>query len=142
MAMKGSGGGGFGSRVVTERPIRTGSGSYATTPGYAGQLGQAQGTHVTRGGESNYRGEPMHSGRSFNPTKYGMLVAADLVLAERCMAKPAAKVCTAGRIPATRALKAATFSRRTGPRAGDAIAAIPIGPTPMPTFSKGERHGL
>jgi hypothetical protein len=78
MAMKGSGGGGFGSRVVTERPIRTGSGSYATTPGYAGQLGQAQGTHVTRGGESNYRGEPMHSGRSFNPTKYGNEIATNV----------------------------------------------------------------
>jgi len=79
MAMKGSGGGGYGSSVVTERPVRTGTGSYATTPGYAGQLGQKQGSHTTRAGESNYRGEPMHAGRSFNPAPYGNQVAASTV---------------------------------------------------------------
>ena len=72
-------GGGHGSSQITERPVRTGSGSHATTPGYAGQLGQKQGSHVTRGQESNYRGEPMHRGRSFNPTPYGNEVAANTV---------------------------------------------------------------
>jgi hypothetical protein len=64
-------GGGIASNKITERPVRTGSGSHATTPGYAGQLGQKQGSHVTRSEDSNYRGEPMHSGRSFNPVPYG-----------------------------------------------------------------------
>jgi hypothetical protein len=75
MAMKASGGGGYGSRQVTERPVRTGSGSHATTPGYTGQLGQKQGSHITRGQESNYRGEPMHVGRSFQPVPFGNEVA-------------------------------------------------------------------
>jgi hypothetical protein len=75
MAMKGSGGGGYGSRVVTERPVRTGSGSFSTTPGYVGQLGNKQGSHVTRGEDSTYRGEPMHVGRTL-PTMFGNGVAA------------------------------------------------------------------
>src|SRR6516165_5298217 len=32
--------------------------AYARNPGAAGQYGQAQGSHVTRGEESKYRGEP------------------------------------------------------------------------------------
>jgi hypothetical protein len=72
---KGSGGGGYGSRVHVEKPIRTGSGSYATTPGYTGQLGNKQGDHITRGGSSGYRGEPMHVGRSFQPVPFGNQVA-------------------------------------------------------------------
>jgi hypothetical protein len=75
----GSGGGGFGSRVVTERPVRTGAGSYATSPGYVGQLGNKQGSPVTRGQDSNYRGEPFHSGRSFQPAPFGNEVAANTV---------------------------------------------------------------
>jgi hypothetical protein len=34
-----------------------------------------QGSHVTRGEESNYRGDPLHSGRSFQPVKFGNEVA-------------------------------------------------------------------
>src|SRR6516162_8098042 len=49
--------GGYGSRQHVEKPIRTGSGSRGTNPGGVGQLGQMQGSHVTRGEESNYRGE-------------------------------------------------------------------------------------
>jgi hypothetical protein len=75
MAMKGSGGGGYGSRVVTERPVRVGTGSRSTNPGGVGQLGQVQGTHVTRGGESNYRGDPLHIGRSYQPVKFGNEIA-------------------------------------------------------------------
>jgi len=75
MVMKGSGGGGYGSRVVTERPVRTGTGSRGTNPGGVGQLGNVQGSHVTRGEESNYRGDPLHSGRSFQPVPFGNQVA-------------------------------------------------------------------
>jgi hypothetical protein len=32
--------------------------AYARNPGAAGQYGQSQGSHVTRGEESRYRGEP------------------------------------------------------------------------------------
>jgi hypothetical protein len=34
-----------------------------------------QGDHVTRGGSSGYRGDPLHSGRSFQPVKFGNEVA-------------------------------------------------------------------
>jgi hypothetical protein len=34
-----------------------------------------QGSHVTRGEESNYRGEPLHNDRSFQPVKFGNEVA-------------------------------------------------------------------
>jgi len=34
-----------------------------------------QGSHVTRGEESNYRGDALHSGRSFQPVKFGNEVA-------------------------------------------------------------------
>src|SRR5262249_47401083 len=60
---------------VTERPVKTGAGSRAATPGGVGQLGQRQGSPVTRVEESNYRGEPLHSGRSFQPVKFGNEVA-------------------------------------------------------------------
>jgi hypothetical protein len=77
--MRGSGGGGYGSRQITERPVKTGTGSHATTPGYAGQLGNKQGDHITRRGGSGYRGEPMHVGRSFQPAKFGNEIAANTV---------------------------------------------------------------
>ena len=67
--------GGMGSRVVTERPVRVGAGSRSTNPGGVGQLGNMQGSHVTRGEDSNYRGDPLHSGRSFNPVPFGNQVA-------------------------------------------------------------------
>src|SRR6516165_6976222 len=68
-------GGGYGRRQHVERPIRTGTGSRSTNPGGVGQLGQMQGSHVTRGEESNYRGDALHSGRSFQPVKFGNEVA-------------------------------------------------------------------
>jgi hypothetical protein len=68
-------GGGYGSRQHVEKPVRTGTGSRGTNPGGVGQLGQSQGSHVTRGQESSYRGEPLHSGRSFQPVPFGNEVA-------------------------------------------------------------------
>jgi len=67
--------GGPKSRNVTEPRVRTGSGSRAARPGGVGQLGNVQGSHVTRGEESSYRGEPLHGGRSFQPVKFGNEVA-------------------------------------------------------------------
>jgi hypothetical protein len=55
--------------------VKTGTGSRSTNPGGVGQLGQSQGSHVTRGEESDYRGDPLHSGRSFQPVKFGNEVA-------------------------------------------------------------------
>jgi hypothetical protein len=75
MAMKGSGGGGYGSRPHVEKSVRTGTGSRSARPGGVGQIGQMQGSHVTRGEESSYRGEPLHNDRSFQPVKFGNEVA-------------------------------------------------------------------
>ena len=72
---KGSGGGGYHSRQHVEKSVRTGTGSRGTNPGGVGQLGAMQGSHVTRGEESSYRGEPLHGGRSFQPVKFGNEVA-------------------------------------------------------------------
>ena len=76
---KGSGGGGYHSRQHVEKSVKTGSGSRSTNPGGVGQLGQMQGSHVTRGEDSPYRGDPLHSGRSFQPTPFGNEVAATTV---------------------------------------------------------------
>jgi hypothetical protein len=52
-------GGGIASRVVKHSTNpKVEPRAYARNPGAAGQYGQAQGSHVTRGQESNYRGEP------------------------------------------------------------------------------------
>src|SRR6516165_2374502 len=75
MAMSNQKGGGYGSRQHVEKPIRTGSGSRSTNPGGVGQLGEKQGSHITRHSDSNYRGEPLHGGRSFQPVKFGNEVA-------------------------------------------------------------------
>src|SRR6516165_4872055 len=64
---------------MLRKPVRTGTGSRSANPGGVGQLGNMQGSHVTRGEESSYRGEPLHSGQSFNPTKYGNEIAANTV---------------------------------------------------------------
>jgi hypothetical protein len=71
-------GGGYGSRQHVEKPIRAGSGSRGTNPGGVGQLGNMQGSHVTRGEESNYRGEPLHRGPSFQKTMFGNQKALDV----------------------------------------------------------------
>jgi hypothetical protein len=75
--MRGSGGGGYGSRPHVEKPIRTGSGSRGTHPGGVAQLGQHVGDKATHGDSkgSGYRGEPLHNDRSFQPVKFGNEVA-------------------------------------------------------------------
>ena len=76
MAMKGSGGGGYGSRPHTEQSVRTGSGSKSTRPAGTAQVGLMYGTHVTNRRESDYRGEKLHNPeRNFQPTKFGNEVA-------------------------------------------------------------------
>src|SRR6516165_10841870 len=79
MAMKGSGGGGYGSRPHVEKPIKTGAGSRGTHPGGVAQLGQHTGDHTTnRPGSSGYRGEPLHNNRSFQPVPFGNEVAVNV----------------------------------------------------------------
>jgi len=79
MAMKGSGGGGFGSRPHVEKPVRTGTGSRGTHPGGVAQLGQHVGDHTTnRPGSSGYRGEPLHNDRNFQPVKFGNELATNV----------------------------------------------------------------
>ena len=68
-------GGGIASRVNVQPSVRTGTGSYGTNPGGVGQLGQKQGSHITRHSDSDYRGDPLHSGRSFQPVPFGNEVA-------------------------------------------------------------------
>jgi hypothetical protein len=38
-------------------------------------LGNMQGSHITRGEESGYRGERLHNDRNFQPTRFGNEVA-------------------------------------------------------------------
>jgi hypothetical protein len=77
MAMKGSGGGGYGSRPHTEQSVRTGSGSRGTRPAGVAQIGEIQGDHITGrpGGGTDYRGERLHNDRNFQPVKFGNEVA-------------------------------------------------------------------
>src|SRR6516225_5367906 len=77
MAMKGSGGGGYGSRPHVEKPVKTGSGSHSTRPAGTAQIGYAVGDHSTnRPGSSGYRGEKLHSPeRNFQPVPFGNEVA-------------------------------------------------------------------
>jgi hypothetical protein len=79
MAMKGSGGGGYGSRPHVEKSVKTGSGSHGTRPGGAASLGQAYGSHVTNKDDTGYRGPKFHSDQSFQPTPFGNQIAANTV---------------------------------------------------------------
>jgi hypothetical protein len=71
-------GGGIASKQHVSIPVRTGTGSRSTNVGAVGQLGQKQGDHVTREGSTGYRGEPFHSGRSFQPVKFGNELATNV----------------------------------------------------------------
>src|SRR5215467_16397057 len=77
MAMKGSGGGGYGSRSHVEKSIKTGTGSRSTRPAGVAMFGTMQGNHVTTHGGSatDYRGERLHNDKSFQPVKFGNEVA-------------------------------------------------------------------
>ena len=80
MAMKGRGGGGYGSRPHVETPVRTGSGSKSTRPAGVSQIGYQVGDHTTnRPGSSGYRGEKLHSPeRNFQPVKFGNELATNV----------------------------------------------------------------
>jgi hypothetical protein len=72
-------GGGHGSKVVVEKPVKTGRGNLGVSVGSVSQLGNKIGNHVTAdGGKStNYRGEgPIHQGAGFRPAEMGNAVAA------------------------------------------------------------------
>jgi len=78
MAMKGSGGGGYGSRQHVEKPVKTGTGSRNARPAGVSQFGYSYGDHTTnRPGSSGYTGEKLHgpADRNFQPTKFGNEVA-------------------------------------------------------------------
>ena len=77
MAMRGSGGGGYGSRPHVEKSVKTGSGSHSTRPAGVSQIGYQVGDHTTsRPGSSGYKGEKFHSPeRNFQPVKFGNEVA-------------------------------------------------------------------
>jgi hypothetical protein len=62
-------GGGLHSKVVkhTSNP-KSEPRANAKNPGGVSQFGQAQGNHITRAGQSNYRGDPVDIGRGYqNP---------------------------------------------------------------------------
>jgi hypothetical protein len=66
MVMKGSGGGGYGSRPHRDvRAPKVEPKPRAVHPGGVGQLGNMQGSHVTRGEDSNYRGDPFYRGKGY-----------------------------------------------------------------------------
>ena len=73
--MKGSGGGGFGSRPHVEKPVRTGTGSRGTRPAGVAQIGNAWGNHATHEGRTDYTGERLHNERNFQPVPFGNEVA-------------------------------------------------------------------
>ena len=75
MAMKGSGGGGYGSRPHVEKPVRTGTGSRGVREGGAESIGKSYGSHITNKSDTGYRGPKFHSERSFQPVKFGNEVA-------------------------------------------------------------------
>jgi hypothetical protein len=69
-------GGGIASKQHVETRVRTGSGSHSTNPGYVSQLGNKVGSHTTNKGDSGYRGEIFHTGKSFQPAPFGNEIAA------------------------------------------------------------------
>jgi hypothetical protein len=67
MRRSGTGSGG-GYRMNKHRDVRAPKVEprpRAVHPGGVGQLGQSQGSHVTRGEESNYRGDPFYRGKGY-----------------------------------------------------------------------------
>src|SRR5215468_9555221 len=76
MAMKGSGGGGYGSRQHVEKPVKTGTGPQSARPAGVAQIGIMWGDHVTNKGGQGYTGERLHhDNRTFQPVKFGNEVA-------------------------------------------------------------------
>ena len=61
----GSGGGIGMNKLVNVRAPKVEPRPRAVGPGGVGQLGNAQGSHVTRGEESDYRGDPFYRGKGY-----------------------------------------------------------------------------
>src|SRR6516225_5549113 len=81
MAMRGSGGGGYGSRPHVEKPVKTGTGPRSARPAGVSQLGQMQGDHSTAhgGAPTGYKGEKLHhDNRTFQPVKFGNELATNV----------------------------------------------------------------
>jgi hypothetical protein len=61
-------GGGYGSnKQVDSRAPKIEPRAHARNPAAVAQYGQLQGSHVTRGGESGYRGDPDYVRRGYQP---------------------------------------------------------------------------
>ena len=68
MANRNSGhrpGGGYASRQVVSKPVRTGQPARQYHQGGVSQFGESVGNHITNKGTSNYRGDPVRG--SFRP---------------------------------------------------------------------------
>ena len=63
MAMKGSGGGGYGSKQHVEKSVRTGDRGHSVRPAGTAQIGVSWGNHRTSQGGSRtpYTGERLHN---------------------------------------------------------------------------------
>jgi hypothetical protein len=71
-------GGGYGSRNVVDKPVRTGAGAKAAHLGGVSQLGNKVGDHLTNKSSTNYRGDPLYAGPGYNPVKYGNELATNV----------------------------------------------------------------
>jgi hypothetical protein len=67
--------GGHGSKVVVDKPVRTGSGSTGIRPSYTNAPGSHFGDHTVDGVSTGYRGPKREDGKSFQPTPFGNEVA-------------------------------------------------------------------
>ena len=117
MAMKGSGGGGYGSRPHVEKPVRTGSGSHGTHPGGVAQLGQHVGDKAQRTAIQRARAteaSPCITIARFNQSSSGMNLqpmsaAADRVQGAHCTANQVSRAVTGNGPAATRVRRVAEF---------------------------------
>jgi hypothetical protein len=71
-------GGGYGSRNVVDKPVRTGAGAKAAHVGGVSQLGNKVGDHITNKSGTGYRGDPLFAGPGYNPVKYGNELATNV----------------------------------------------------------------
>jgi len=72
-------GGGIASNKITERSVRTGTGSRGTRAAGTAQIGVMWGDKATHGEPSGYTGERLHNDKSFQLTKFGNEIAANTV---------------------------------------------------------------
>jgi hypothetical protein len=108
----------------------------AVHPGGVGQLGNMQGSHVTRGEESNYRGDPFYRGKGYaTPVGPTDNVAACGVGGGRTVYASGSQG-TQGNVASgnPRPVSDHTSSQVTDPTIAD--PAIPTAPIPTPTFKQ------